>query len=184
MKIGIIIGSIREGRAGESVAQWIKSQADARSSEDFTYEIVDLKEFNVPLLSSAIVPGAANKQYETDEVNAWSKAVDGCDGYIFVTPEYNHSIPGPFKNAFDSLAAEWQAKPVAFAGYGAAGGTRAVEHWRTIVANFNMLDIRGQLDLNLFSEFNEGGFSPNERRPQELTAIFDDLENLANRLQG
>ena len=183
MKFGIIIGSIREGRAGESVAQWVKQQADARGG-DVTYELVDLNDYNVPLNSSTVVPGAANKQYDDPAVTAWSEKIDALDGYVFVTPEYNHSVPGPFKNAFDSLGSEWSNKPVAFVGYGSAGAVRAVEHWRNIVANLSMFDVRNQLDLSLFTEFDDNGTAPNERRPEEMTAIFDELERLAGLLQG
>lgn len=183
MKFGIIIGSIREGRAAESVAQWVKEQADARGG-DATYELVDLNDYNVPLNSSAVVPGMANKQYDDPAVTAWSEKIDALDGYVFVTPEYNHSVPGPFKNAFDSLGSEWSDKPVAFVGYGSAGAIRAVEHWRHIVANLSMFDVRNQLDLGLFTEFDDNGVAPNERRPEEMTAIFDDLERIAGLLKG
>lgn len=180
MTIGIIVGSIREGRSAESVAQWVADQAQAR---DVEYKVIDLKEYDIPLLTSATVPGAANKQYDDERVTRWSKDIDELDAFIFVTPEYNHSVPGPFKNAFDSLGSEWAGKPVAFVGYGAAGGVRAVEHWRTIVANFSMVGIRGQLDLSLFTEFGENGVQPNERRAGELEAIFTELEGLTERLK-
>lgn len=117
-------------------------------------------------------------------MTAWSEKIDALDGYVFVTPEYNHSVPGPFKNAFDSLGSEWSDKPVAFVGYGSAGAVRAVEHWRNIVANLSMFDVRNQLDLNLFTEFDDNGAAPNERRPEEMAAIFDDLERIAGLLQG
>ncbi len=112
--IGIFVGSIREGRLGESVGQWVADAAAKRSGAD--YKVLDLKEFNVPLLDAAVVPGAANKQYDDENVTRWSQAVDECDGFIFVTPEYNHSVPGAMKNAFDSLGSEWAGKPVAFVG--------------------------------------------------------------------
>ena len=184
MKFGIIIGSIREGRAAESVAQWVKDQADLRDNADVSYELVDLKDYDVPLNTSATVPGAANKQYEDPAVTRWSEKIDSLDGYIFVTPEYNHSVPGPFKNSYDSLGAEWANKPVAFVSYGASGGVRAVEHWRVIVGNMSMFDLRNQIDLNLFTEFNENGASPNERRAGEIAGIFDDLEALTRQLQA
>ncbi len=84
MKIGIILGSIREGRAGESVAHWVAQQAASR--EGATYELIDLKTFDVPLLTSATVPGAADKQYSDERVTRWSQAIDSCDGFVFVTP--------------------------------------------------------------------------------------------------
>ncbi|WIM68470.1 NAD(P)H-dependent oxidoreductase [Corynebacterium breve] len=180
MKIGVILGSIREGRAGESVANWVMEATTGR--EAATYELIDLKEFNVPLLESSVVPGAANKQYDDENVTKWSQAIDACDAYILVTPEYNHSVPGGMKNAFDSLGSEWAGKPIAFVAYGAAGGTRSVEHWRTIVANFSMYDLRNQIDLNLFTEFGENGVQPNERRAGELEGILGELETITAQL--
>ena len=84
MKIGIVIGSVRDGRFGEGVGQWVTEAAQKR--EAATYEVLDLKEFDVPLMTTPTVPGAANKQYEDERVTAWSQAVDACDGYVFVTP--------------------------------------------------------------------------------------------------
>lgn len=157
-KIGIILGSIREGRSGEAIANWVKEIADKRES-GVEYELLDLKSFNVPLLESAIVPGMANGQYDNANVQAWADAITSCDGFIFVTPEYNHSVPGPFKNAFDSIA-EWQGKTVAFIGYGFSGGVRAVEAWRLAVANFSMHQIRAQVEVNLITDMTDGEFTP------------------------
>ncbi|MEI2776747.1 MAG: NAD(P)H-dependent oxidoreductase [Tetrasphaera sp.] len=151
MKIGIIIGSIREGRAAEAVATWVLDHAQAHGGADF--ELVDLLKFDVPLLTSATVPGAANKQYDDERVTHWSQAIDSFDGFIFVTPEYNHGVPGAFKNAFDSLGNEWAGKTVGFVSYGAESGVRAVEHWRQIVANFHMAAVRQQVSVSRFLEF-------------------------------
>lgn len=179
MKIGIILGSIREGRAGASVAEWVLEQAGSR--EGATYELIDLKTFDVPLLTSATVPGAANKQYDDERVRNWSTAIDNCDGFVFVTPEYNHGVPGALKNAFDSLGNEWADKPVAFVSYGAEGGVRAVEHWRQIVANFRMFGVRQQISLSLFTEFGPEGVRPAERRTEEIATLFDQLEEATRR---
>ncbi|MGP6173753.1 NADPH-dependent FMN reductase [Corynebacterium sp. A21] len=177
MKIGIIIGSVREGRFGEGVAQWVLEGAQARGTEGFDYEIVDLKAFNVPLLTSNVVPGAANKQYDNENVNDWSKAIDGCDGFIFVTPEYNHGVPGPMKNAYDSLGAEWFRKPVGFVGYGASNAIRAIEQWRQIVSNFAQIDIRNQVELSIFADADDSGFAPGERRADALEGMLTSLED-------
>lgn len=179
MKIGIILGSIREGRAGESVAHWVVEQAAER--EGATYELIDLKSFDVPLLTSATVPGAANKQYDDERVTRWSQTIDSYDAFVFVTGEYNHSVPGGFKNAFDSLGEEWADKAVAFVSYGAEGGVRSVEHWRQIVANFRMHGVRQQISLSLFTEFGENGAQPAERRADEIATLFDQLEEAARR---
>lgn len=178
--IGIVSGSIRDGRAGHAVAEWVLDQARARGG-DTAYELIDLKSFDVPLLTSATVPGAAKKQYDDERVTSWSRAIDACDGFVFVTPEYNHGVPGGLKNAFDSLGNEWAFKTVAFVSYGADGGVRATEQWRQIVANFNMHDIRSFLALSLFTDFAEGGFRPSERRAGELDALLDSLEKATRR---
>ncbi len=182
MKIGIIIGSIRDGSVGQSVADWILAQVDGNTEAEFT--ILDLKSFNVPLLTSATVPGAANKVYDSPEVTAWSQAVDACDGFIFVTPEYNHSVPGGFKNAFDSLGSEWGGKTVAFVSYGAESGVRAVEHWRQIVSNFSMVDVRQQLSVSRFLEFGPDAFTPNDRRADEFQTLLGQLLPLTAKLRG
>ncbi|KAA0918559.1 NADPH-dependent FMN reductase [Dietzia sp. ANT_WB102] len=179
MKIGIILGSIREERSGKSVAEWVAEQAQTR--QDATYELIDLKSFDVPLLTSATVPGAAKKKYDDDRVARWSHVIDSFDAFVFVTPEYNHSVPGGLKNAFDSLGSEWSHKPVAFVSYGAEGGVRAVEHWRQIVANFHMFGVRQQISLSLFSEFGPEGVRPSERRPEELATMFGQLEQATRR---
>ena len=179
MKIGIILGSIRRESSGESVARWVEEQAGSRAGA--TYELIDLKSFDVPLLTSATVPGAANKQYDDERVTHWSHAIDSCDAYVFVTPEYNHGVPGGLKNAFDSLGNEWANKAVAFVSYGADGGVRAVEHWRQIVANFHMHAVRQQVALNLFFEFGADGVQPAARRIDEIAVLFDQLEAAARR---
>ncbi|WP_068426382.1 NADPH-dependent FMN reductase [Piscicoccus intestinalis] len=181
MKIGIIVGSIREGRAGTAVAQWVLERAQGREAE---YEVLELADFDVPLLTSATVPGAANKQYDSPQVTAWSQAIDALDGYIFVTPEYNHGVPGAFKNAFDSLGSEWAHKPVAFVSYGADNGVRAVEHWRQIVANFHMFGVRQQVALSRFTEFGDDGLALLDRRDGELDTLFGQLEGMAAKLAG
>lgn len=172
--IGVFLGSVRSGRIGEHIGAWVM---DAAAERDADYRLLDLADFDVPHLVAEVVPGAANKQYDDPAVTAWSEAVDACDGFVFVTPEYNHSIPGTMKNAFDSLFGEWAGKPVAFVGYGADGGVRAVEHWRQIVANLSMTDIRNQVVLNIFGEdVNDGELSPREHKQAALTRALDDLE--------
>lgn len=174
MKIGIIAGSIREGRNGIKVADWVMDVASKR--DDAEYELIDLKKFNVPLLTDPNHPAMANGKYSTPEVQAWSDAIRDCDAFVFVTPEYNHSIPGAFKNAVDSISAEWQGKPVAFVSYGSAGGVRAVEHWRGSLANFGMFDQRAAVELNLFTDFDgQGNFTPAERKAEEANLMFDSL---------
>ena len=176
MKIGIVIGSVRDKRVGEKVGAWVHEQASSRSGAQ--YELIDLKKFGVPLLTSGTHPMAAKRTYESENTTAWSRAIDACDGFVFVTPEYNHGVPGAFKNAVDVLGPEWMDKTVGFVGYGSVGGVRAVESWRTIVVNFRMHCVRAEVNLLSFFDLVDGGLTLLERRPAELTALLDQLEAL------
>lgn len=173
MKIGIIIGSVRNDRKGDDVGRWVHEHSSGR---EVTYELVDLKDFDLPVLASPTVPGAANRQYDDERVTRWGETIDAFDGFVFVTPEYNHGVPGGFKNAFDSIFPEWTKKAVAFVSYGAMSGARAVEAWRIVVANADMYDIRTQVALSTFTEFDGDEFTPAERNADELTELFASLE--------
>lgn len=177
MKIGIINGSVRGTRASEPVSKYAYEIAAQREGE-FEYEYVDLAEFNVPLLTSDVHPMVANKNHEDPNVQKWSDKIDALDGFVFVTPEYNHGVPGAFKNAVDVLGPEWVGKPVAFIGHGAVGGVRAIEQWRQIVANFSMPVVRAELNFNLFFDWKDGEFLPADRHPGEINAMLDQLEEL------
>ena len=176
-KIGIILGSTRDDRAGQAIAQWVADLAQGRTTGDVEYELIDLKAFDVPVLTSSVIPMAANKQYDDPNVQAWSDAIDSCDGFIFITPEYNRSVPGPFKNAFDCLAAEWAGKPVAFVGYGPSGAVRAIEAWRPIVVNFSMPQLRNQVEFFLATDWAEGEFRPVDFKVERITSLLAELED-------
>ena len=182
MKVGIIIGSIREGRKGESVGRWVHELASRR--EDATYELLDLRTFDVPLLTAAVSPGAAQKQYDSAEVTAWSAAVDSCDAFVFVTPEYNHSVPGALKNAYDSLGPEWRRKPVGFVAYGSVGGVRAVEAWRGVVNNFEQFAVRAQVAISTFTDWTGDEFAPADRHAEDLAMLLDQLVEITGRLRA
>ena len=177
MKIGIIVGSIREGRRGGTIGDWVAGAAAART--DATWELIDLKAFDVPLMTSAVHPMMARKKYDSPQIQRWSEAIDSCDGFVFVTAEYNHSVPGAFKNAVDVLGSEWMGKPVGFVSYGSAGGHRAVEHWRGVLANFSMDAQRAQVALYQGIDY-DAEFTPLERRARELTALFDAVVKAVN----
>ena len=173
MKIGIIDGSVREGRNSTSVAKWVLESGEKHGGAEF--ELVSLADFDVPIYTSATVPAAAGKKYDSPQVQAWSDAIDSYDAYVLVSPEYNHGVPGALKTAVDSLGAEWMNKPAAVVAYGADNGVRAVEQWRQILANFNMHVVRAQVSLSLFTEFGENGLVPDERRAGEISTVFDQI---------
>lgn len=187
MRIAIIVGSTRPGRFGSSVGAWVKEQADKRESVtdgSVSYDLLELADFHLGLLAEPTVPGAANRKYENPQTRAWSATIDSYDGFIFVTPEYNHGVPAALKNAVDLIYPEWNKKAVSFVGYGADGAVRAVEHWRGIAANVHLSDTRAQLALSTFFDAKDGAFAPIERRAQELSTLFDQLEALTGLLQG
>lgn len=176
MKIGIIVGSVRDGRIGSDIAQWIYDQSAGRS---VAYELIDLKAFDLPVYSGRIAPAHADREYPDPRIAAWSKVIDSCDGFVFVTPEYNHGVPGALKNAFDCIFPEWWSKAVGFVAYGAAFGFRVVEQWRPIVANANMFDVKAQVAFSTILHFDSGSFIPVERHEIESKALFDSLERAA-----
>ncbi|MGL4831156.1 MAG: NADPH-dependent FMN reductase, partial [Propionibacteriaceae bacterium] len=154
MKIGVVVGSIRDGRVGRIIGDWVMESAAGRDGA--TYELVDLAELNLPFATAAMPPAMANRQYADPVVQEWSTLIDGFDGFIFVTPEYNSSIPGAFKNAVDLLGPEWRSKAIAFVGYAVAGGVNAITAWRQVAGGFNMFDIRSTVALNIFQEVVDG----------------------------
>lgn len=181
MKIGIISGSIREQNKTATVADFIAQAALERQSNDVAYELIDLADYDVPLLESPVHPMAAGKQYSDPNRQKWSDAIDACDAFVLVTPEYNHGVPGALKNAVDNLGPEWVGKPVAFVGHGSVGGVRAIEQWRQILANFSMPMLRTEMNFNMFYDWNDGEFTPQSRHHEEAKTLLAQLEELVKR---
>lgn len=182
VNIGIIAGSTRPGRFGIQPATWLNELAQQR--DDANYELVDLEEVALPLLDEPVPP--AMRQYEHAHTKRWSARVDRLDGFVFVTAEYNHSIPGALKNAIDYLFQEWNYKPASFVSYGsAAGGSRAVEHLRGVMGEIKVYDLRDQLLLpNYWSRLDDNGhyrFSEDER--EQANTMLDDLVTWAEQMQ-
>lgn len=174
MKIAVFVGSIRNGRHGRTIGQWALDQLQARGDGN-TYELIDLIEQDLDQLTAAVPPAMANGSYEEPKTVSWSETIKGFDGYLFVTPEYNASVPGTMKNAFDLLKVEWEGKPVGFLSYGAGGGGRAVNHWRDIVANIGMLPLEAQASLSFGDHFVDFQFTPNEQTAELLEAVAAEL---------
>jgi NAD(P)H-dependent FMN reductase len=174
LKIAIVLGSTRPGRNGKAVADWVLEKASGRSGAD--YELVDLADHPLPHIDEAIPPSMG--QYTGEHTKAWARTIGGFDGFIFVTPEYNHSTSGVLKNAIDYLYAEWNNKAAAFVSYGSLGGARAIEHLRAIASELQIAHVRQQLSFSLFTDFeNFSDFKPGPQHDDAATALFDQLES-------
>ena len=172
IKIGIIVGSTRPGRKAPDVARWVLDIAGMRA--DAVFELVDIQDFNLPLLDEPVPPSQG--RYAQPHTQAWAAAIAGFDGFVFVTPEYNHGTSGALKNAIDFLYAEWNNKAAGFVGYGSAGGTRAVESLRLVMGELMVADVRAQVALSLFTDFeNFSTFKPAPMQQQALRAMLDQV---------
>ncbi|MGI8433544.1 MAG: NADPH-dependent FMN reductase [Nocardioidaceae bacterium] len=180
-KIAIIAGSTRPGRKAGAVAEWVHQIASKR--EDAEFDVVDIAEFHLPLLDEPVPPSMG--QYSQPHTMSWSETIAAYDGFVFVTPEYNHSTSGALKNAIDFLYAEWNNKAAGFVGYGSAGGARAVEHLRGIMAELQIADVRAQVLLSLFSDFeNYTTFKPGEQHEASVDSMLDQVVAWSNALSS
>jgi NAD(P)H-dependent FMN reductase len=172
LKIAIITGSTRPGRKSEAVARWVYNIAAKRS--DASFEVVDIAAFDLPLLDEAVPP--IMNQYAKPHTKAWAAKIATFDAFVFVTPEYNHSTSGALKNAIDFLFREWNDKAAGFVGYGGVGGARAVEHLRLVMGEIKVADVRAQVALSMYTDFeNFSTLKPGPQQGAAVNAMLDDL---------
>ena len=172
IRIGIIIGSTRPGRNGEAVANWVFEIA--KKSGNAEYELVDIADFNLPVYDEPIPPSMGD--YSKPHTKAWSAKIASFDGFVFVTPEYNRATSGALKNAIDFLYKEWNNKAAGFVGYGSFLGSRAVENLRLIMGELQIADVRAQVGLSLFTDFeNFSVFKPGAHHEQSVNTMLDQV---------
>ena len=180
-RIAIIIGSTRPNRVGEQVARWAYQIAANRA--DAEYELVDIKDYDLPLLDEPTPPSLG--QYSKPHTKAWAALIGSFDGFVFVTPEYNHGTCAALKNAIDFLYREWNNKAAGFIGYGSAGGARAVESLRLVMGELMVADVRAQVMLSLYTDFeNFRTFKPAAMHEQSLGTMLDQLVAWAGALKS
>lgn len=144
-KIKIILGSVRSQRAGIKVADWVDSEVNSyKGSIDF--EFIDLKEVDLPFMDEPVSPMVSDL-YVHDHTNKWSQRINEADGFIFITPEYNHGYSPVLKNAIDFLYNEWQDKPVLLVGYGGSGARDAIRQLREVLHFVGMKPLDGQVGI-------------------------------------
>lgn len=183
-RIAIIVGSTRTHRLGKDVADWALATARTVAPPGVELELVDLATFDLPVLDE---PAPAMRGVVAHEHTArWATAIASFDGFVFVTPEYNHGVPGPLKNAIDYLFYEWNDKAVGFVGYGVNGGVRAVEQLRQIAGELKLADVRTQVALSVHTDVDYTGldlsdptvvglFAPDERHVGDLTELLAEV---------
>jgi NAD(P)H-dependent FMN reductase len=171
-RIGIILGSTRPNRNGEQVARWVLSIAAQRTDAEF--ELVDLRDYPLPHLDEPLPPSMG--QYQNEHTRQWAEKVGSYDGFVLVTPEYNHGTSGVLKNAIDFVYAEWNNKAVGFVSYGAMGGSHAAEQLRLVAGELQMADVREQVAISLITEFeNFSIFKPSDFSLAKLNALLDQV---------
>ncbi|MFC5730318.1 MULTISPECIES: NADPH-dependent FMN reductase [Nocardioides] len=178
--IAIILGSTRPNRNGEAVADWVAKQASSRQA---TYDLIDLRDHPLPHLDEPVPPSMGD--YRNEHTRKWAETIAAYDGFVFVTPEYNHSTSGVLKNALDYLYAEWNNKACAFVAYGSMGGTRAVEHLRAIASELQMAHVRQQVSFTFLNDFDDSSeFEPAAVHDDEAQTMFDQLESWTEALRA
>lgn len=173
-RIGIIIGSTRPGRVGDRVAQWVRDLAAEHAGDAAEFEVVDLKDYALPLLDEPVPARAAPGR--RPHTRRWAERIGSCDAFVVVTPEYNTAPPSALTNAIDYLYEEWGGKPVGYVGYGVFGAVMAVQKLRAQAGPLRMADIGPQVTLSLredFVDFSE--FRPQEPHTAAVHGLIDEL---------
>jgi NAD(P)H-dependent FMN reductase len=173
------------------VARWVEDVADRHPAVDAggaTIDVVDLADFDLPLLDEPVP--AFFGAYRNPHTKRWADTVAGYDGFVFVIPEYNHSLPAALYS-LDYLYAEWNDKAAGFVSYGVNGGVRAVEHLRLVLAEVKVANVRSQVALSVLTDFEPSDptdpdaprlLRPREDHEADVTTMLDELIALAQAL--
>jgi NAD(P)H-dependent FMN reductase len=183
LKLNIIIGSTRPGRAGPTIGKWVADAARAHGA--FDVELVDLADFKLPLLDEAVHP--IMQQYQHAHTKRWSASVDSADAFIFVTPEYNYFPPASLVNALQVLNKEWNYKAAGVVSYGGiSGGLRASQELRLLMTTVNMHALPQVVPVPLYSQNigEDGVFVPNEAMTNGLNGQLTELKKWSGALKS
>lgn len=173
MKIGIIVGSTREGNVGKAIGEWVFQQAKLR--KDVEYQLIEVSNFKLPMLGEST---------EKTGIEQWNQTITALDGFVFVAAEYNHSITGSLKNALDLAFDPWFNKAAGIVSYGYAGGARAAEHLRGILGALGVADVQQHILINLNSDFDKQTLKPASYQAGLLTKLFDQVERWSKGLKS
>ena len=182
MKLTVVLASVRDGRAGEAIAQWFVTRAKEHGK--FDIEIADLKELNLPIMNEPQHPRL--KKYVHESSKRWSGIVGGSDAFVFVTPEYNYTMPPALVNALDTVYHEWTYKPVAFVSYGGvSGGIRSVQTAKLMVTGFKMMPMVEAVNIPFYTQLMQDGvFKSNETHDKAVGPMLDELARWSEALKS
>jgi len=178
----IITASTRPGRKGPALANWIFDLA--KKHTEFTVELLDLAEINLPFLDEPNHPSM--QKYTKDHTKKWSATIAAADAFIFVTPEYNFGYPASLKNALDFLYNEWTYKPVAFVSYGGiAGGTRSMQALKQVISAMNMVPVLEAVNVPFFTKYidEQNKFNADEIIQKSAEGMLKELGRWTETLQ-
>lgn len=176
LKIAIVTTSVRQGRVGLDVANWVMNFS--KQVEGAEYTLVDLANFNLPLMGSSFAT-----EEQIADVQKWSKTMEQFDGYIFVVAEYNHVMTGAIKNAMDYLKKEVANKVASFVGYGAFGGVRAIETFRMMFSELQVATTQKTVNFMLAVDFeNYSIFKPKDYHAANAKMLFEQNKQWAQAL--
>ena len=180
MLIYIIVGSIREGRTAIKVANWLQHAIGELSIANLTTEIVDLKQWDLPIFAGAHPP--ATGIYDQPKQQDWADKIAQADGFIFISPEYNHGYSPALKNALDYIGKEWQGKSAAYVGYGATNGSRSIDQIRQVGTQLGLIDSSAVLEIrDIFKRNATETFEGNEFEIKALPSILEKLQRYHGR---
>ncbi len=185
-KILVILGSIREGRNGLKVAEWFMGIAKQFEGEA-EIELIDLKNYPLPMFADAVPSSMRQGPHENADVQQWLDLINSGDGYVIITPEYNHSFSSVLKNALDYPYQEWADKMIGFVGYGGmAGGARAVEHLRQVAGELHMYDVRDQVTIPaVWAAFDDKGkLNNHELHEKNAKLMLGKIIELTKKIRG
>ena len=176
--ISVIVGSTRQGRFSEKPAQWIFQHLKKR--DEVEPRLLDLRDFPMPFFDQAVPPASPGRQpYDNAVVIKWTAAIGASDGFIFVTPEYNHGPAAVLKNAIDWVYPEWNRKVAAFVSYGGAAGARSVQQLRETAIELQLAPIRSSVHIpvaTLWAHFRGGDVDAGLAELEAAAkAMIDDL---------
>jgi NAD(P)H-dependent FMN reductase len=179
-KLQVIVGSTRETRNADQVLSWVRSRAERHGG--FELEVLDLRDWPLPMFAEHMgtLGNFIDPPYSAPIVKAWNRKIAEADAYLFITPEYNHSVPGVLKNAIDSIFVSFafRNKPAAFLGYsvGIAAGTRAVEHLALIAIEVELVPLRNTVLLARVQDaFGKTGDPVDPESEIAIGIMLDDL---------